>query len=260
MKFKERRQEIIELLSNLEEVSIDFLAEKFNVSGMTIHRDLQELEEKGYLKKTIGGAIKINDFLVQSETPFAKKLKIKNNEKIAIAKRAMDYIKNGDSIIIDAGTTNYLLVKEIVKSDIEDLTIITNNIIAQIELVKKEDNLNIIATGGNIRRSSYSSTGIIAERMLERVTVDKAFITTKGISENGDLYDPTDEEGAMKQYFIRRAREKILIVDSSKFGILGLHIIGNINDFDILITDNKIPQKYIDFLKDLDIKLDIVNL
>jgi len=226
---------------------------------MTIHRDLQELEEKGYLKKTMGGAIKISDFLVQNETPFAKKLKLKIDEKVAIAKKALEYINNGDSIMIDAGTTNFLLVKEIVKSDIKDLTVITNNIIAQIELAKKED-VKIIATGGTVRRSSYSSTGIIAERMLEKIIADKAFITTKGVSQEGDIYDPTEDEGAMKQAYLKRARGKILIIDSSKFGILGLHIIANVRDFDVLITDNNIQKKYLGYLRDLDLKLEIVGV
>ncbi|MCL5071899.1 MAG: DeoR/GlpR family DNA-binding transcription regulator, partial [Actinobacteria bacterium] len=250
MKVKERRKNIIELVDDLEKVNIDYLVKKFNVSEMTVYRDLQFLEDKGYLKKTIGGAIKIMDFLVKSETPFAKKLKINIEEKTAIAKKAINYINNGDSIIIDAGTTGYLLVKEIIKSDLRDLTIITNNIIAQIELAKNE-NIKIISTGGFIRRSSYSSTGTIAQRMLEMITADKVFITTKGISEDGELCDPSLEEGTMKKYFLERVREKILIADSSKFGILGLHIIANLRDFDILITDNRIKEKELKRIKDL---------
>jgi len=69
MKAKERRQKIVDFVSELEDVSIEFLAEKFKVSGMTIYRDLHILEDKGYLKKTTGGAMKINDFLVHSESP-----------------------------------------------------------------------------------------------------------------------------------------------------------------------------------------------
>lgn len=114
-----------------------FLAKKFNVSEMTIYRDLNDLEDNNLLIKTIGGAIKISESLVHSESSFSKRLKDHNQEKKAIAKKAVEYISNGDSIIIDGGTTTFALVKEINKTDLKELTVLTNNIIVQLELIKK---------------------------------------------------------------------------------------------------------------------------
>ncbi len=259
MNAKERRQKIVELISDLEDITIEFLSEKFTVSEMTIYRDLQVLEDAGYLKKTTRGATKVNDFLVQSESPFVKRLKVYHEEKTAIAKRAVEYISNGDSIIIDAGTTGFLLVKEINKTRIKDLTVITNNIVAQIELSKNE-NIEVLAIGGTVREGSFSTVGVIAEKVLKEIMVDKAFITTKGISADMTLAEPNLSEGSMKELFMKRAREKILIIDSTKFGVMGLYKFSTIKDFDVIITDSNISNTNLKSLKKMDIKIDIVKV
>ena len=117
MKIKERRERIVDLVNDWGNLSVGFLAKKFNVSEMTIYRDLNELEDNNLLIKTSGGAIKMSESLVHSESSFSKRLKDHNQEKKAIAKKAVEYISNGDSIIIDGGTTTFALVKEINKTD-----------------------------------------------------------------------------------------------------------------------------------------------
>ncbi len=259
MKLKERRQKIVEIVNDLENVSIEFLIEKFDVSDMTIYRDLQALENEGYLKKTTGGAIKVNDFLVQSESPFVKRLKVNQREKVAIARKAVEFIANGDSIIIDAGTTSFLLVKEINKTKLSDLTVITNNIVAQIELSKNK-NIEVIATGGTVRDGSFSTVGVITEKILNEIMVDKAFITTKGITSEWTVVDPNLYEGRIKELYAKRARKKILIADSSKFGVMGLYKFGSLDDFDVIITDSNIRDTNLKAIKKIDIKVEIAEL
>jgi DeoR family fructose operon transcriptional repressor len=226
---------------------------------MTIYRDLQILESEGYLKKTTGGAIKVNDFLVQSESPFVKRLKVNHREKIAIAEKAVELISNGDSIIIDAGTTSFLLVKEINKTKLSDMTVITNNIVAQIELSKNK-NIEIIATGGTVREGSFSTVGVVTEKILNEIMVDKAFITTKGITSDLMIVDPNMYEGRIKELYTRIARKKILIADSSKFGVMGLYQFGSLKDFDVIITDSNISDKNLKVLKKTDIKVEIAEV
>jgi DeoR family fructose operon transcriptional repressor len=259
MKLKERRQKIVEYVNDFETVSIEFLIGKFNVSDMTIYRDLQILESEGYLKKTTGGAIKVNDFLVQSESPFVKRLKVNHREKIAIAEKAVELISNGDSIIIDAGTTSFLLVKEINKTKLSDMTVITNNIVAQIELSKNK-NIEIIATGGTVREGSFSTVGVVTEKILNEIMVDKAFITTKGITSDLMIVDPNMYEGRIKELYTRIARKKILIADSSKFGVMGLYQFGSLKDFDVIITDSNISDKNLKVLKKTDLKVEIAEV
>lgn len=259
MKIKERRQRIVDLVNDWESLSVIFLAKKFNVSEMTIYRDLNVLESKGFLKKTTGGAICINDFLVHSKSSFSKRLKDHNREKKAITKRAAGYINDGESIIVDGGTTSFALVKEINKTDLKELTVLTNNIIVQLELIKNS-NIEVIAIGGIARYSSYSTVGPIAENILKDMQVDKVFITTKGISSDGDIFDPHLSEGKIKSLFIERARKKILLVDSNKFGIFGFYKFANVSDFDVVIIDSKIQDEHLESLKKLDVNLVIVDV
>ena len=259
MKTKERRQKIVELVNDWGNLSVGFLAKKFSVSEMTIYRDLIVLESKDLLKKTTGGAIRTNDFLVHSESSFSKRLKNHNQEKKAIAKKAVEYINNGDSIIIDGGTTSFAIVKEINKTDLKELTVLTNNIVVQLELIKNQ-NIEVIAVGGVARYGSYSTVGTIAENIIKEMQVDKIFVTSKGISSEGDIFDPHLSEGKIKSLFLERARKKILVVDSNKFGIFGFYKFANVSDFDVIIVDSKIPDKHLKFLKKLNVGLEIADV
>jgi DeoR family fructose operon transcriptional repressor len=259
MKIKERRQKIVDFVNDWGNLSVGFLAKKFNVSEMTIYRDLNELESEKLLIKTSGGAIRINESLVHSESSFSKRLKNHNQEKKAIAKKAVEYISNGDSIIIDGGTTSFALVKEINKTDLKELTILTNNIIVQLELIKNQ-NVEVIAIGGIARQGSYSTVGDIAENVIKDMQVDKIFVTSKGISSDGDIFDPHLSEGKIKSLLLERARKKILVVDSNKFGIFGFYKFANVSDFDVVIIDSKIQDEHLESLRKLDINLEIVSV
>ena len=259
MKAKERKQKIVDLVSDLGNASIELMTKRFKVSEMTIYRDLHELEDKGYLKKTTGGAISIDSFLVHSESPFFKRIKSYNEEKKAIARKAIEHINEGDSIIIDAGSTSFVLVKEMLKVDLHNLTIFTNSLVSQLELMKNP-NIEVISIGGTARPGSYSSVGTIAENALKYISVDKAFLTTKGISNEGDLFDPYMSEGRIKQLFVKKARKKILVTDSNKFGIMGLYRYANIADFDVVIMDSGLQKKHLKLLNGFDIDLKLVEV
>lgn len=90
--------------------------------------------------------------------------------------------------------------------------------------------------------------------------VDKIFVTSKGISSDGDIFDPHLSEGKIKGLFLERAREKILVVDSNKFGIFGFYKFANVSDFDVIIIDSKIQAEHLESLKKLDINLEIVSV
>jgi DeoR family fructose operon transcriptional repressor len=186
-------------------------------------------------------------------------LKVNHRKKIAIAKKAVELIDDGDSIIIDAGTTSFLLVKEINKAELYDLTVITNNIVAQIELAKNK-NIEIIATGGTVRDGSFSTVGVATEKFLNEIMVDKAFITTKGITPDLMIVDPNMYEGRVKEFYARIARKRILIVDSSKFGVMGLYRFGYLKDFDVIVTDSNISDNNLRTLKKIDIKIEIARV
>lgn len=255
----DRRHAIIDLINDLEEVSIDYLSSKLGVSTSTIYRDMLLLESEGEIKKTTSGAIKINEFLIEKDSYFANGLKIMYSEKRDIARKAIEYINDSSSILLDAGTANFLLAKEISRSNLKDLTILTNNIITQLLLVKNS-NLRVVAAGGLIKDGCASVLGDFTASMLNNILADIAFITTKGIASDGSMFEYEYGESSIKKFFIQKAKKKILLIESHKFGRMGIYNVSNIADFDMLITDSGINKEYLEMLKKLKINFQIVNV
>jgi len=258
MNNKNRRNIIIDIVNDLNEVSINLLGKKFGVSKSTIYRDLILLDKQGQLKKTIRGAIKIEEFLIEEDSYFANGLKIKNAEKRAIAIKALGYIGSDESIILDAGTANFLLAKEIKNSDLWDLTVVTNNIITQLLLVKNR-NLRVVAPGGLIMEGCYSALGDFLGDMLKNISANIVFITTKGISLDGSISEFEYSESKIKQLFLQKSRKKILMFNSTKFGRMGIYKVANLTDFDVIITDSGITKEHLEVLKKTGVKLEIVK-
>lgn len=252
MKSTIRRQEILDLLDEEEEISTDFLAGKLKVSKPTIYRDLIILENEGYLKKTKNGAIKINDFLIEKDGYFSAGLKVDLNEKKAVAKKALEFIKSGETIIIDAGSINYLLAREINKSPLTNINIVTSNVITQLALVQHKDKfVRVFATGGLIKDSCASAPGDFAESLLSNMISDKVFLTVKGIDLSGNLTEYDYDESILKKRFLEKSKMKILLTQSQKFGKVGIYNVARLSDFNLLITDagiNKQPE-FLDLIK-----------
>lgn len=259
MNNEERRYAIVNLVNDLEEVSIDFLSDKLKVSKSTIYRDLILLDSEGEIKKTTNGAIKINEFLLEKDSYFANGLKIMYSEKRVIARKAIEYVKDSESMLLDGGTANFVLAGEMHKSNLKDVTIITNNIITQLLLIKNS-NLRVVATGGLIQDGCVSILGDFTENMLKNILVNKAFITTKGIDTEGNLFEYQYSESILKKFFIQKAKIKILLIESHKFGRMGIYNVSNITNFDVVITDAGISKEYLEILKKLKVNLQIVNV
>ncbi len=258
-----RRQIILEYLDEKEEVNTDYLVKKLKVSKPTVYRDLIILENEGYLKKTKNGAIKINEFLIEKDGYFSIGLKVNLNEKKAIAKKASEFLKSGETIIIDAGSINYLLAREINKSNLMNINIITNNIITQLILVQHKNKfMRVFATGGLIKDGCSSAAGDFTEFLLNDVIADKVILTTKGIDMNGNLTEYDYGECAMKKRFLEKANTRILLTQSQKFGKVGIYNVANLKDFDMIITDSGIKKhnEFLDKFKSMDIDLIITKI
>ncbi len=259
----DRRQVILDYIDELDVVNTSFLSGKLQVSRPTIHRDLSILEKEGYLKKTTNGAIKINDFLIEKDSYFSLGLRVDTKEKKAIAKKAFTYINSGETIIIDAGTINFFMAREINKSNLVNLNVFTNNIVTQLVLLKHRDKyLRVFATGGMIKDGCFSTLGDFVHDIMKASIADTVFLTAKGIDMNGNLTEYDYGDCVMKKLFLEKARTKILLSQSQKFGKVAVYISKNICDFDMVITDTGIYKKkeFIDLFKKLNINLQVVKV
>ncbi len=236
---EERREEILHILENENRVMIVDLCNKFNTSSVTIRKDLALLEQEGLLKRTHGGAIK-NKSLFPG-LALNEKEKLHLDEKMRIAKEAAKLISEGDTIIIDSGSTTTLLAKEI--KNIKGITVITNAINIASDLFQSD--IEVILTGGVLQKETSTLIGPLADEVLQKISAGKLFHGVDGIDFEVGLTTPNIVEAKTSRTMMDVAGEKILLVDSSKFGRRSLGVISKIKDIDKIITTKKLSKKEI---------------
>jgi DeoR/GlpR family transcriptional regulator of sugar metabolism len=230
-----RQLEILELLSKKGNVTVEELALKFDVSKMTIRRDLEKLQENNLLQRTHGGAL-MNRVLLQ-EMAYNEKREENSEIKQCITKKALTFLENNKIIYLDAGTTTYELA---VKLPTQGLTVITNDIRIATHLMLTEN--QVIFLGGNIGKETGSVTDCYAQDMLKEFNIDIAFLGTSSIDNEMNLCTPDINRMKIKRVAYETANKNILLVDSSKFYSKSLYRILNINDMDVVITDFDINE------------------
>lgn len=246
----ERRDDIIQILYDLGRVRVDELSEQFSVTTVTIRNDLDFLEKKGILHRTHGGAIIRKN--VYEDPTLEEKQELNKEEKQRIGQKAVEMIEEGDSILLDSGTTTREIARRI--NDIDNLTIMTNAINIAIELASKK-NLNLMLTGGSIRSESYSLVGPDAESVINNYYFDKFFLGVDGLDLEHGLTTPNPMEAQLNRLMVKRAHEIIAVTDSSKFGRYSFSFICGIESISTIITDTKISTEFEKSLQRKDIEV-----
>jgi DeoR family transcriptional regulator of aga operon/DeoR family fructose operon transcriptional repressor len=244
MKTEERRSRIIELLERRGSVAVDELAETFAVSLVTVRKDLSELEARGLLHRTHGGATYAHKSLFNPS--FREKLHLQQAEKAAVARLALEFIEEGDSVILDAGTTT-LLLAQIMKTRLRSVYVITNSVPVALEL--GETGWEILLTGGQVRHHSMALIGPATVRTLEGYHADKAFVSATGVSARRGYTTPNPYEAETKRAMIAAVDTVYALVDSSKLGLSTLASFAALGEVDVLLTDAKAPEG---FLREMD--------
>lgn len=250
----QRHSEIIKILAEGHIIKTHDLVEKFHVSAETIRRDLDYLEKKGYLTKIYGGAIPKSMNGMEPEYAYRK---IKNKDKkITIAKKAAQLVENGDTLIIDSGTTTLQLAKFL--HAYKQLTVFTNSLLIGSELVKNPD-IKVIMLGGDLRPGELSTSGFLAENSLSLFYVDKVFLGAGGFTLRYGISDYHIEETNLKRLYITHSQKVIVLADNSKFEQITLNHVCNLEDIDIIITDSQTDKKLISELKRQEIHVIIAD-
>lgn len=251
---EERLQRIAEYVQNKSRASVQELCNLFQVSESTVRRDLKELENRSLLKRTHGGAV--NFQAVGFEPTYSEKEDKYKDEKELIAKKAAELIEDGDSLIIDSGTTTQYLASEL--SKFKDLTVVTNSI-NLMQRLSAIQGINIISTGGALRTNTMALAGPMAENSLERIRVDKAFLGTNGLNIEAGLTTPNIVEASIKQKMISVADQVFIMADHTKIGCVSFAKFGEISDIDACITGSMIPTEVKSELDRNNVKLCLVG-
>lgn len=234
---EERQRQIVDYVLKHGRASVQELGRMFQVSESTIRRDLKELEDARHLRRTHGGAVPLQNANVEPE--YGEKLEQFRSEKEAIAKEAMKLVEEGDTIVLDAGTTTHQLAKLL--PALGRLTVVTNSMMAAHELQGKPG-IEVLLVGGFIRPETLALVGPVAERTLRSVKVDKAFIATNGLDPAEGITTPNYMEAVTKRCMIEAAKQVILLADHSKFGKVSFAKVADISEIDECIIDDGIDE------------------
>ncbi len=236
----ERRKEILEKLQAEHRVVVSELSQSYGVSEETIRRDLEKLENEGYAIKSYGGAV-INE---NASLDFS--FNVRKNRNIAgkqlIARLASRMVHDGDSLMLDASSTAVYIARALKEK--KNLIVITNSIEIIIELLDMTD-WKVLSTGGASRVSSYALVGPQTDKMLRDYHVDRAFVSCKGFDLDAGFTDSDELHANNKKTMLDAAKEKILVVDSSKFGETAFVSIGALADINVVVTDKKPDDKWL---------------
>ncbi len=235
-----RRAKILDEIESKEQVSVSELSKMFNISEVTIRNDLGQLEKQNMLIRARGGAIKIKYQRRGIDPSFSDKQKEFLKEKQLIAKAAVKLIEEGDTLVLDSGTTTTELAKNL--QQFKNLTIITNALnIASI--LSEYEGINIFMPGGSLRKNSLSLVGVLADENLEKFYCDKLFLGADGFDTSYGLSTPNSEEAHLNQVMIKVAKKVIVVADSRKFEKRRFSFIGPISVVDVVITDSGIKEE-----------------
>ncbi|MFC1483592.1 transcriptional repressor AgaR [Candidatus Neomarinimicrobiota bacterium] len=249
----DRRDLIIRLIKENGKVQVEELSTQFKVSSVTIRNDLNYLEKKGLIDRVYGGALA--RVAVAYDSALTEKAKLHVDEKRRVGAKAAEMIYDGDSIILDSGTTTLEIAKRI--KDRLDLTVMTNGVNIATELAGNP-HVSVLLTGGRLRENSFSLVGPQAETTLKDFYFDKLFLGVDGFDLEVGLTTPNQLEAHLNAIMLSASKEVIMVTDSSKFGHQSLCRISGPEKVTRIITDSGISQEYLDSFRDLGIEIIVV--
>ena len=250
---EERRRAILEVVNREGRVLVLDLANRFQTSQVTIRKDLEELHDHGLIHRTHGGALPAREGALEDPT-LREKEKLHRKEKLQIAEAAARMVQEGQVVILDSGTTTTAIARAL--RNFHHLTIVTNavNIAADLSGTAVE----VILTGGTLRKNSFSLVGPIAEETLHRLNADILFLGVDGFDVHYGLSTPNLPEAKVNRVMVDVAKRTVAVCDSSKFGRRSLSLIVPPSSLHGVVTDRAVPKSDVRALKKSGIEVTLV--
>lgn len=242
---EERRATLVHELQNRGYIEVVEQASRLNVSAATIRRDLDRLHREGLLHRTRGGAV-LSARSTTLEVPYDIKRQRRIEEKRRIAAAAAEVVRDGETLVLDAGSTTYELALLLLRK--RNLTVVTNDLKIAVKLASNP-NIALVSTGGIARADVYTLLGSQTEAFLHTLRVNKTFLGADAIHPDGTVANVNLEEVAVKQAMIRAGEEVILVADSSKFEVTGFARVCDLEEVDVLITDREVTEATLGWLE-----------
>jgi DeoR/GlpR family transcriptional regulator of sugar metabolism len=242
----DRQLAMLNIVSSSPKINVSSLAKELGVSQVTIRQDLRTLENKGLLKRFHGGAMPV------SQDDMMSRLSFNFEVKRAIAREAASLVNNGETVLIESGSTNVLLAAELAKKN--SVTIITNSAFIS-RYVSGMNNVRIILLGGDYQHESEVLVGPLTRKCLKEFNVDKVFIGVDGFSPTTGFTCVNLMRAEVAHAMAAQADKVIVLTDSSKFSKIGVATQFKADEVDMVITDTNIAAKDLEILKSFNIEV-----
>jgi DeoR/GlpR family transcriptional regulator of sugar metabolism len=240
----ERRQLIAQRLNEQQRVTVPELSQSFNVSEVTIRKDLAWLETQRIAVRTHGGAVLAS--MQSSEMSFDTRERLQHTEKERIGAAAAGCVQDGETIALDSSTTA-LAMTQFLKNK-RELTVVTNGLRIGMELINTPG-ISVLIPGGMLRQESFSLIGNWGKSVLQQIHISKAFVGARGFSINEGLTDVNGEEVELKRSIVEAAREVVAVIDHSKWGQLAFATFCPIERVSLVITDTRAPAPMVEQIR-----------
>ncbi|MFW6250281.1 MAG: DeoR/GlpR family DNA-binding transcription regulator [Alkalispirochaetaceae bacterium] len=231
----ERRQAIAAILKKRSSIRVSEMADRLDVSEVTLRKDLAVLEEMGLLQRTHGGAVLAEQ--AEENAVLSARRELRRESKNAIARAARGLINHGETIFIDSGSTCAALAEAVAEMD---LRVVTNSLDVLVILAGKSG-IALHAAGGSYRHNGGSFIGPEAEEVISRMQFDHAFLGVTGVSEEGRFSSQNSIEAQFKRQAIAAARNVVVLADADKIGKHAFSVFAGLEEVDILVTDSESP-------------------
>ena len=249
-----RSRQILSILFEKGFATVEELVEELQVSRMTVHRDLDELQSRGALTKVRGGATAARTSSFESNWHFRRKEHLEAKE--AIAQRALDYVEPGDSLVIDPSTTGHVFCQLL--SEKAPLKVVTCSLPVITDLSNVPD-IELHVIGGVYDPNFHCFMGTNAQEAAKRFRVDKIFMSTAALS-GRTMFHSQERAISLDRQLFNSAREHILLCDSSKLSHTALHVFGDASEWQVIITDSNADPAALEELRDTGPQIDIVDI
>ncbi|MEF2074681.1 DeoR/GlpR family DNA-binding transcription regulator [Consotaella aegiceratis] len=250
-----RHQAILEVLGERGQASVSDLAGRLDVSAVTVRQDLRALEAERRLVRTRGGALALTD--PGKELPLEVASKTHAGAKRAIGAAAARHVHDGQTVIIDVGSTTTTLA-ELLPGKRKGLTVVTNGLTIAL-LLERHPEATVVVTGGTLRPLQHALVAPLGTLLLERVNADIAFIGCNGVDHRRGITNSNIAEAEIKQAMIAAARRTVVLADHSKLGTVATAFVAGLAQADLLITDRGADPAIVDRLREAGLAVEIAE-
>jgi len=250
---------MLALIRDRDFVKVADLANQFSISEVTVRSDLEALAGSGQLRRIRGGAIATN--LPRRERPFEESEGAFTAEKVAIGQAAADLVRDGDTVILDVGTTTSAVARAMAgRPDLRDIVVFTNSLTIAVQLEPVIPRFTVVVTGGTLRPLQHSLVDPLGDGVLDRIRADMIFIGCNGVDPVAGVTNINLPEAEMKRRMMAAARRRIVVADGSKIGLVELARLCSVDDVDLLVTGPSADAAIVAALSDRGMQVEVVDL